>query len=83
MKPGALIEPLRSRLRRRPRARGVWVDHDWGLRYYLESEGALAVPRDQTFAVGDVVVTSRAIPERTIDRVHSKFARRFRCACSL
>jgi len=40
----------------------VWVDHDWGLRYYLESEGALAVPRDQTFAVGDVVVTSRAIP---------------------
>lgn len=40
----------------------VWVEKDWGLRYYLESEGALAVPRDQTFAVGDVVVTSRAIP---------------------
>jgi hypothetical protein len=35
----------------------VWVDHDWGLRYYLESEGALAVPRDQTFAAGDVVVS--------------------------
>jgi len=40
----------------------VWVEKDWGLRYYLESEGALAVPRDQTFAVGDVVVTSRAVP---------------------
>jgi hypothetical protein len=35
----------------------VWVDHDWGLRYYLESEGALAIPRDQTFAAGDVVVS--------------------------
>jgi hypothetical protein len=35
----------------------VWVDHDWGLRYYLEAEGALAIPRDQTFAAGDVVVS--------------------------
>ena len=41
----------------------VWVEKDWGLRYYLESEGALAVPRDQTFAVGDVVVTSLAPPD--------------------
>jgi hypothetical protein len=40
----------------------VWVEKDWGLRYYLESEGALAAARDQTFAVGDVVVTSRAVP---------------------
>ncbi len=41
----------------------VWVDHDWGLRYYLESEGALAVPRGQTFATGDVVVSGRLYPE--------------------
>jgi hypothetical protein len=41
----------------------VWVDHDWGLRYYLESEGALAVPRGQTFAVGDVVVSKQPHPE--------------------
>jgi hypothetical protein len=41
----------------------VWVDHDWGLRYYLESEGALAIPRDQAFAAGDVVV-SRTAPGR-------------------
>lgn len=38
----------------------VWVDHDWGLRFYLESEGAMAVPRGQTFAVGDVVVSKQA-----------------------
>jgi hypothetical protein len=44
----------------------VWVDHDWGLRYYLESEGALAVPRDQTFAIGDVIVTRQAHPERQL-----------------
>lgn len=37
----------------------VWVDHDWGLRYYLESEGALAAPRDQTFSAGDVVVSKQ------------------------
>ena len=43
--------------------RRMWVDHDWGLRYYLESEGALAVPRGQTFAPGDVVVSSKPHPE--------------------
>jgi hypothetical protein len=37
----------------------VWVDHDWGLRYYLESEGALTAARDQTFSAGDVVVTNK------------------------
>ncbi len=42
--------------------RRVWVDHDWGLRYYLESEGALPVPRGQTFAAGDVVVSRTAHP---------------------
>jgi hypothetical protein len=35
----------------------VWVDDSWGLRYYLEAEGALAIPRDQTFSAGDVVVS--------------------------
>jgi hypothetical protein len=41
----------------------LWVDHDWGLRYYLESEGALAVPTGQTFATGDVVVSKKPHPE--------------------
>jgi hypothetical protein len=40
----------------------VWVDHEWGLRYYLESEGALPIPRDQTFAAGDVVVSQKTPP---------------------
>jgi hypothetical protein len=43
--------------------RRMWVDHDWGLRYYLESEGALAVPRGQTFSPGDVVVSQKMRPE--------------------
>jgi hypothetical protein len=43
--------------------RRMWVDHDWGLRYYLESEGALAVPRGQTFSPGDVVVSEKPHPE--------------------
>jgi len=43
--------------------RRMWVDHDWGLRYYLESEGALAVPRGQTFSPGDVVVSQKPHPE--------------------
>jgi hypothetical protein len=43
--------------------RRMWVDHDWGLRYYLESEGALAVPRGQAFAAGDVVVSRNPHPE--------------------
>ncbi len=38
--------------------RRVWIDHDWGLRFYLESEGALAIARDQTFSPGDVIVSS-------------------------
>ena len=40
----------------------VWVDHDWGLRYYLESEGALAIPREETLSTGDVVVSREARP---------------------
>jgi hypothetical protein len=44
-------------------ARRMWVESDWGLRYYLESEGALAVPRGQTFSPGDVVVSSKPHPE--------------------
>ena len=38
--------------------RRIWVDHDWGLRYYLESEGALAIPRGQTFSAGEIVVSN-------------------------
>jgi len=36
----------------------VWVDAEWGLRYYLESEGALPLSRDQVIQPGDTVVSS-------------------------
>jgi len=36
----------------------VWVDAEWGLRYYLESEGALPLSRNQVLQPGDIVVSS-------------------------
>ena|SRR5579871_4878548 len=36
----------------------VWINGDWGLRYYLESEGGLALLRGQGVHPGDVVVSS-------------------------
>jgi hypothetical protein len=39
-------------------AKRVWINGDWGLRYYLESEGGLALLRGQSVHPGDVVVSS-------------------------
>lgn len=39
-------------------AKRVWVDGEWGLRYYLESEGARALERNQPVRPGEVVVSS-------------------------
>ncbi len=36
----------------------VWIDSEWGLRYYLEAEGGLVIRREQALRVGDIVVTS-------------------------
>ena len=36
----------------------VWVDAEWGLRYYLESEGALPLARDQMVQPGETIVSS-------------------------
>ena len=36
----------------------VWVDNEWGLRYYLEAQGALAARKDERLRAGDIVVTS-------------------------
>jgi hypothetical protein len=36
----------------------VWVDGDWGYRYYLIAEGALPLAKTQTLRPGDIVVTS-------------------------
>jgi len=36
----------------------VWVDAEWGLRYYLESAGALPLSKDQIVQPGDIIVSS-------------------------
>jgi hypothetical protein len=36
----------------------VWVDNDWGLRYYLEADHALPARKGQHVRPGDIVVTS-------------------------
>jgi hypothetical protein len=36
----------------------VWIDSDWGLRFYLESEGALPMPKNQVLQPGEMVVSS-------------------------
>ena len=38
--------------------RRVWINGDWGLRFYLESEGALPMPKNQLLQPGEIVVTS-------------------------
>jgi hypothetical protein len=36
----------------------VWIDGEWGLRYYLESDGALPLQKTQRLRQGDIVVSS-------------------------
>ncbi len=39
--------------------RRVWINGEWGLRYYLESEGGLPLLRGQAVQPGEIVVSSR------------------------
>jgi len=55
---GAYREYARS-LAQDAQTKRVWVDGEWGLRYYLESEGALPLQRNQVVRPGDVVVSSQ------------------------
>jgi hypothetical protein len=36
----------------------IWINGDWGLRYYLESEGGLPLQRNQSVRPGDIVVST-------------------------
>lgn len=38
--------------------RRTWTNVEWGLRYYLESDGALPVAHGQSFRPGDIIVTT-------------------------
>ena len=43
----------------------VWINGEWGLRYYFESEGALPMPKGQVLQTGEIVVSSAlALPLR-------------------
>lgn len=37
----------------------VFIDGEWGLRYYLEADGGLPLERGQVLRAGDIVVSSR------------------------
>jgi len=45
-------------LRERAARQRVWVDDEWGLRYYMQSEGALPLTKTQRLRTGDLVVWS-------------------------
>lgn len=48
-----------QQLRPEARQRRLWINGEWGLRYYLEAEGGLPLLRGQAVRPGDVVVSSR------------------------
>ena len=39
-------------------SRRVWIDADWGFRWYLEDQGGLPLPKNQAIQSGEIVVTS-------------------------
>jgi len=46
--------------------RRVWINAEWGLRWYLETEGALPMPNGQVLQPGEMVVSSDlALPLKT------------------
>ncbi len=45
-------------LRSQARGKRVWVDAEWGLRHYLEADGALPLHQNQWIPTGDLVVQS-------------------------
>ena len=49
---------LAERLQPITREQRVWVNGEWGLRHYLESNGALPLTKSQHLRAGDVVVSS-------------------------
>src|SRR5579871_12925 len=45
-------------LRGRAARQRVWVDDEWGLRHYMQDEGALPLTKSQRLQAGDLVVSS-------------------------
>jgi Dolichyl-phosphate-mannose-protein mannosyltransferase len=49
---------LANDLLRQTSARRVWINADWGLRWYLEDQGGLPLAKNQLVQPGEIVVTS-------------------------
>jgi hypothetical protein len=49
---------IASQIRKEIAEKRVWINAEWGLRFYLESEGALPLSRTQAVQDGDWVVSS-------------------------
>jgi Dolichyl-phosphate-mannose-protein mannosyltransferase len=47
-----------NNLSRQIGARRMWINADWGLRWYLEDQGGLPLAKNQLIQPGDIVVTS-------------------------
>jgi hypothetical protein len=45
----------------------VWVDAEWGLRFYLESEGALPLLRDQVVQPGETIASTALSHSATLN----------------
>jgi hypothetical protein len=41
-----------------PDTRRVWINAEWGLRFYLESKGGLPMPKNPPLRPGDIIVSS-------------------------
>jgi 4-amino-4-deoxy-L-arabinose transferase-like glycosyltransferase len=41
-----------------PKDRRMWINAEWGLRFYLESDGGLPMPKNPPLRAGDVIVSS-------------------------
>ncbi|MEO8096575.1 MAG: glycosyltransferase family 39 protein [Acidobacteriota bacterium] len=52
------VRTFASRVMREANGRRVWVNAEWGLRHYLEAQGALPLLRDQVVHADDIIVSS-------------------------
>ncbi len=56
---GTATASSRARSERRPQSKRLWINGEWGLRYYFESEGGLPLHQGQAIHPGEMVVSSK------------------------
>ena len=57
--PEDAVVYLNSALKSDAQSKRVWINGEWGLRYYLESEGGLPLHQGQAIRPGEVVASSK------------------------